>query len=361
MSWGFVLDKGQCVQGIESHHLDYGNKSYNYYKSTRYSYTNTTDTNSYNYDVDVFKKHQLPVYAVLFIFGTTGNVILLVIITCNKDMRTVPNMYIINLATSDIIYLTVLLTEAFANRQSPIKWLQGDFLCTFILFCRRLSVGLSAYSVAVLSIQRYRVTVYHLQARLSSPPTWRDILTTICGVWILAALFAVPSAVSKYFCEGFILSHLTPYYQHVVTFELLVSSVIPFCVITFTYTMTALHLTESSRSISEWTQNPHLNTRRNTAKIVVGLAVVFMISYVPYHAFWTYIIWTSEDKSPFLLKFNKIFYSLSYEQQYQYLISTWFLFINPCLNPIVLFCTSSPFRQHLKRYLTCCCKTNSPC
>jgi hypothetical protein len=49
--------------------------------------------------------------------------------------------------------------------------------------------------------------------------------------------------------------------------------------------MTARHLVESSRSISEGTQNPQLKTRRNTAQIVVGLTVVFLISYVPYHVF----------------------------------------------------------------------------
>jgi hypothetical protein len=51
------------------------------------------------------------VYAVPFTFGTTSNVILLIIIICDKDMRTVLNMYIINLAISDIIYLAVLFSE----------------------------------------------------------------------------------------------------------------------------------------------------------------------------------------------------------------------------------------------------------
>jgi hypothetical protein len=46
--------------------------------------------------------------------------------------------------------------------------------------------------------------------------------------------------------------------------------------------MTARHLVESSRSTSEGTKNPQLETRRNTAKIVVGLTVVFLINYVPY-------------------------------------------------------------------------------
>ena len=140
--------------------------------------------------------------------------------------------------------------------------------------------------------------------------------------------------------------------------------------------MTARHLVESCRSISEGTQNLHLDTRRNTAKIVVGLTVVFVISYVPYHAFWTYVNCTRQVKivSEIITEIydssstNDIHVSSSvtdfhiysiYKLRYTYQISTCLLLINSCLNPVALFCTSSPFRQHLKRYLTCFCKTNS--
>jgi len=148
------------------------------------------------------------------------------------------------------------------------------------------------------------------------------------------------------------------YYRHVVIFELLVSCVLPLCVVAFSYVMTARHLVESSRPLSEGTQNPQLKTRRSTAKTVMGLAFVFMISYVPYHAFWAYYIYSEIDT--YFYKFTQFIGYSNYKFQYTYLISTGFLLINPCLNPVALFFTSSPFRQHLKRYLTCFCKTNSP-
>jgi len=183
-------------------------------------------------------------------------------------------------------------------------------------------------------------------------------VATICGVWIVAALFAIPSALSKYQCEEFaVLVHIT-YLQLLVTFELLVSCVLPLCVIAFTYIMTARHLVESSICISEGTQNLQLETRRNTAKILVGLTVVFLISYVPYHAFWTYVNCTRQVKI-FSEKITDIHVYSDYKLRYTYQISTCFLLINSCLNPVALFCTSSVFRQHLKRYLTCFCKTNS--
>ena len=314
-----------------------------------------TDTDM---DTNILAQYQVPIYAVPYIVGTTGNVILLIIIICNKNMRTVPNMYILNLAISDIIYLTVLFSEAYANKISD-KWLEGEFMCMFVPFCRRLSVGLSAYSVAVLSIQRYRVTVNPIQVRVSSQPTWCVTVAAICGVWIVAALFAVPSVLSKFVCEELQNVRSLTYYKRVVIFELLVSCVFPLCVIAFTYVMMARYLFENSRSISEGTQIPQLQTRRNTAKIVVGLTVVFVISYVPYHAFWTYIICT-EEKENYHEKFTNIVQKSNNKLQNVYLISTCFLLINSCLNPVALFCTSSPFRQHLKRYLTCVCKTNSP-
>jgi hypothetical protein len=345
MCWE-VLGKGQDLEGNVRYSGEY-NKSREYICDVTLQY--------YEYDAESLNHYRALIFAVPFIFGTTGNVIVLIIIICNKDMRTIPNMYIFNLAISDIIYLTILLFEAFASRISD-TWLNEALRCHFFPFCIRLSVGLSAYSVAVFSFQRYRAIVNAYKLRVSSPPTWRVTVATICGVWIVAALFAVPSALSKYQCEGS--NFRLKYHKRVVIFELLASCVLPLCVVAFSYAMIFRHLVESSRSISEGTQNPQLKTRRNTAKVLLGFAFVFMISYVPYHIYLTYLIY----RQSFLFTFE-LFHNINGQLKklhYTYLISKCFLLINSCLNPVSLFCTSSPFRQQLKRFLTCFCKTNSP-
>jgi len=180
-----------------------------------------------------------------------------------------------NLAISDIIYLTTLFSEACANRISGTR-LDGDFMVTFLPFCRRLSVGLSLYSVAVFNIQRYRVTVNPFHVCFSSPASWLVTVALIRDVWNVAALFAVPSSLSKHLCKEFLTLRQITYYQRVVIFELLVFCVLPLIVIALTYFMTARHLVESSRSISEGTKNPPLEARRNTAKIVVEFTAVLL-------------------------------------------------------------------------------------
>jgi hypothetical protein len=308
-----------------------------------------------------------PIYAVLFIFGATGNVILIIIV-CNKDMRTTANMYILNLAISDLINLTVFLSEACANSIS-VTWLDGEFMCTFLPFCLRLSVGVSVYSVAVLSIRRCRVIADPFHVLLSSEPTWCGTAATICRVWIVAALFSLPSAHSKYLCREPIILGFKTYYQHVVVFELLVSCVLPLCVIAFSYVIAARHLVESTVSISKWTQSHQLKRRKNTAKIMVGLIFVFIISYLPYHALWTHIIITEKQKISDLkvieiiphknFKLGKIISSKNYKLEYSYFVSTCLLLINSCLNPVAQFGMSFAFRSKLKAFLTRC-KTNFP-
>jgi hypothetical protein len=350
MWWG-VLEKGQCSQNKIQYHGDYKNTSYTY---TAIEDIDTGTEKKENVSRFV-KQYKLPISAILFIFGTIGNVTLIIIIICNKDMRTVPNMYILNLATSDIIYLTGLFSEVWPG---PVTWLRGFIMCSFIKFCYRMSVGLTAYSIALLSIQRCRVILNPLNVRVLSQPTWRATGATICGVWIVAALSAVPEARSRSTCGAIFIFGITSYYHYVVIFDLLVSCVIPLCVIVFSYTMTALHLLKNPCSLSEGTQNPQLNTRKKTAKVVLGLTVIFLISYVPYHiwkTFWYFSINSDISGATFEDKFD-------WDNHFQNIkvILYLFLSINSCLNPVALFSTSLAFRRHFKRYLTRCFKAKSP-
>ena len=359
MWWG-VLEKGQCFQDNIHYYGDY--------KNTRYSCTPITDMDTdREREMDTEKEqeelfsdslnqYELPVSAVFLIFGTTGNIIIIMIITCNKDMRTVPNMYILNLAISDIVYLTALFSEACVNKIHEM-WIGDKSPCAYFTFFHRMSVGLTANSVAVLSFQRYRVTVNPLHVRVSSQPTWRATGAIICGVWIVAVLFAVPAARSQYLCGVSILLWSSNYYKRVFVFQLLMSCVLPFCLIAFSYIMTARHLLESSFPLSEETQNSRLNTRKTTAKVVLGLTVVFLISYIPYHILEMYLIYSVNLD----ISLGKIIEELIWGFRFEGIVSILklFLSINSCLNPVALFCTSLAFRRQFTRYLTCCCKAKS--
>jgi hypothetical protein len=132
--------------------------------------------------------------------------------------------------------------------------------------------------------------------------------------------------------------------------------------------MAARHLFESVFYFPGFTKNPLLNRRKFTAKIMVGLTFVCLISYLPYHALWTNVITTEKQKisdlkiteiNPYKnYKLGKIISSKNYKLHYSYLVSTCLLLINSCLNPVAQLGMSFAFRSKLKPFLTCC-KTNS--
>jgi hypothetical protein len=145
------------------------------------------------------------------------------------------------------------------------------------------------------------------------------------------------------------------FYKRVFTFELFVFCALPLFVIAFFYIMTARHLVKSAYLVSEGTQNPQMNKRKNVAKYVMRLTLVFLISYVPYHVFWIYIVFSSGREINLSFFISDIDYSTLV-----ILITYCLLPMNSAPIPVTLFCTSSLFRKHLKRYLCCCCKGNSP-
>jgi hypothetical protein len=350
--WWGVLENGQCLEGNINFYGDY--------KNTRYSYTPIKDIETKTALVEIVssfvKQYIFPVSAILFILGTISNVIIIVIITCNKDMRTLPNMYILNLAISDMIILTLIFC---IDLQSviPDSWQYAQMFCTFLPFCFHMSFGLTAYSVAVLSIQRYMVTMKPLHVRAFSEPTWFATVATICGVWFVAALSALPAARLQYLCFQPTLLLLTNYFQLVCIFELLMFCVLPLCVNAFSYTLMNRHLLKGSCVLFVQPQNPLWKKRKHAANVVLGLTVVFLISCVPYRIFETYIAFRISIEFSVAKISDNIVWVENVAKALT--ILKFLLSINSCLNPVALFCTSRDFRRQFKRYLTCCCKTNS--
>jgi hypothetical protein len=128
-------------------------------------------------------------------------------------------------------------------------------------------------------------------------------------------------------------------------------------VIAFSYIMMARNLLESSCSLSQEAQNSRLNTCKCTAKVVLGLTVVFLISYVPYHILETYFC-SSINLDTSLLKMGEKFFGIFTFANIMSILNL-FLSIHPCLNPVALCCTSLVFRRQFKRFLSCCCKAKS--
>jgi phage shock protein PspC (stress-responsive transcriptional regulator) len=133
-----------------------------------------------------------------------------------------------------MIILTLLFTTALDKRRSVELSYQNVYIINvFLTFFYRFSVGLSAYSVALLSIHRYRSTVSPSHVRVSSHISWRAAVAIFRRLWIVATLFALPSTllmIIDLMCET--LKYI-PYFKYLYLFDVLKFCVLPPCVVAF--------------------------------------------------------------------------------------------------------------------------------
>lgn len=320
--WWGVLGQAQCKSNQVGFVGDY--------KTTVREFADRN--NEIEKHLNFLKYGQTSVYAILFLIGTIGNTAVIIIIVCNKRMRTVSYAYILNLAVGDLFSLTMNLPLYQAVVLSQY-WVLGEFLCKLAVFFRPLSIGVSGFSVTVLSVQRYFATLGSL--RLSTRLTTFMI---ILAVWMIAICCALPSAFSVHVDHNMICtSDNIEYYRMVDLFHLLTFCVMPLSVIVAMYVMTARQLIMNAR---------HMQTDakacKTLAKVVLGLATVFFISFVPYHVLWTVILWE--------------IIPLELEMTYVVFASSCLLVFNSCFNPIALYCTSVTFRRQFERYFLASCR-----
>jgi hypothetical protein len=157
-------------------------------------------------------------------------------------------------------------------------------------------------------------------------------------------------------CVNSILLWRTNYYRFVIAFQILVSFVLPFFAICFSFTY-GQYFAKNSSSLSEETKTYLLHKSKNPAKRFAVLSISLTIIAGFYHMAELYF-YSSINLDFFSFKIGVVFVS-DYNVRDIIFILQILLSIKSCLNPVAFCFTSLAFRRHFKRYLTCRCKTNS--
>nr|XP_034973059.1 kiSS-1 receptor [Zootoca vivipara] len=89
-------------------------------------------------------------FAVLMLVGLAGNSLVIYVIAKHKQMRTVTNFYIANLAVTDIIFLVCCVPFTAVLYPLP-GWIFGEFMCKFVNYIQQfLATSSFAISTPVL-------------------------------------------------------------------------------------------------------------------------------------------------------------------------------------------------------------------
>ena len=68
-------------------------------------------------------------FAMIFLLGILGNVLVISVVIFNKNMKTSVNMYLLNLCVADILVLTICMPTALADIYTRTAWHFGEAMC----------------------------------------------------------------------------------------------------------------------------------------------------------------------------------------------------------------------------------------
>ena len=184
-------------------------------------------------------------YGLIAIGAIVGNILVILVVATKKNMHTVTNTLVANLAVSDVAL--GMFTIPFQFQATILqKWSAAEFMCKVAPFVKDVSVNVSVLSLTVIALDRYIAVMFPLKAGIQK----KTALLVFLFIWILSILSAVPTVlyfeigkayvstkshfVLKKICNPKYPSHR---FMTVHTIYLaLTQYIVPLTIITFSYT-----------------------------------------------------------------------------------------------------------------------------
>ncbi|KAI8489959.1 receptor [Branchiostoma belcheri] len=120
------------------------------------------------------------VYSVICLVGIIGNGLVIYLVWRHKEMRTVTNFYIVNLAVTDLAFLICCVPFSAAKIVTH-SWEFGEFLCKFVFYFMQVTAQATCMTLAVLSLDRFWAIVKPFQTPWFRTPVGVAITTAI--IW----------------------------------------------------------------------------------------------------------------------------------------------------------------------------------
>ncbi|XP_063074287.1 endothelin receptor type Aa [Engraulis encrasicolus] len=303
---------------------------------------------------------------IVFIVGIVGNATLLRIIYQNKSMRNGPNALIASLALGDLLYIIIdipitvykLLASRFPFSDSSF----GLFLCKLVPFLQKASVGITVLNLCALSVDRYRAVASWSRVQGVGIPLFTAI--EILLIWVVSIIFAVPEAIVfdivpfNYTNQTLRTCMLNPknsfmqFYTNAKDWWLFgFYFCVPLACTVIFYTLMTSEMLNHRNGNLRFALSEHLKQRREVAKAVFCLVLIFALCWFPLHLsrILKKMVYQENDTGRcdllnFLLIMNYVGMNLAT--------------VNSCINPIILYFVSKKFKNCFKSCLCCWCHSN---
>lgn len=229
-------------------------------------------------------------YSTIILFGVSGNSLVIYVVYKFRNLHTVTNFFIANLAVADLLVNALCLPFTLMATLSG-EWKFGQVMCYLLPYAQGLAVHVSTITLSVIALDRYRSIIHHTETKMS-----KDVCAVVIVVtWMASAVLASPLAIFR----EYVTFDLTPEHSIQGCVEkwpgssadgtvysvamFLLQYGLPLSVITYAY---ACIWSKLRKHVSPGGGHSERHRRRQkTTKMLAAVVAVFAVSWLPFHAF----------------------------------------------------------------------------
>lgn len=276
------------------------------------------------------------IYSLIFVLGLAGNLLLLVVLLRYVPRRRVIELYLLNLAISNLLFV---VTMPFWAISVAWHWVFGSFLCKVVSVLYTINFYCGIFFITCMSLDKY-LEIVHAQP-LHRPKTRFRNLILIAIVWTTALAISVPEMVfvevhktqdGVWHCYADFGGHATVWKLYLRFQQNLLGFLLPLLAMIFFYSRIGCVLVRL---------RPPGQGR--ALRMATTLVVAFFLSWFPYNL--TLFLHSLLD----LHVFGNC--QLSHYLDYTLQVTESLAFFHCCFTPILYAFSSRRFRQHLKAFL----------
>ncbi|NXU89373.1 CCR4 protein, partial [Xiphorhynchus elegans] len=272
-------------------------------------------------------------YSLLFVTGLVGNALVIWVLAVFKKIKTMTDVYLLNLAVSDLLFVFSL---PFLVQYSIMsQWTFGNALCKIISSAYFVGFYSSVFFITIMSIDRYLAIVQSIYA-LKIRTAVHGIITSLV-LWVIAILASMPDLIFFQEVNDNNQVKCIPHYpdgnngwKTFSNFEVnILGWLVPAGVLIFCY-----------HSILKNLQKCHTQNKYKAIKLVFIVVIVFFLFWTPINI----VLFLDSLRNMYIIDDCQTSQRLDLAMELAETLS----FVHCCLNPVIYVFVGEKFKKHLR-------------
>ncbi|NXK33348.1 CLTR2 protein, partial [Piprites chloris] len=295
---------------------------------------------SFDCSIDGFKQVIYPItYLIIFFLGAVGNG-LSIYVFFQPSQRMSVNIYMQNLAISDLMFVSTLPFRATYFLLGS-RWIFGDILCRIMTYSLYVNMYCSIYFLTVLSVVRFIAIVYPFKHGKVTNAKYARITCTAIWIFVLSAASPLLSKEVSGYSSPVKCLDLHPSNRHKLfmmnSFVLIIGFILPFCTIVVCYVF-AIRALLKSRTLQTKRVVCHKKAachKKAQLTIIIAL-ILFLLCFLPYHVLRTvHLIYSTCSQAS--LPMHKTL-----------VVTLCLAAMNSCFDPILYYFSAENFKAKIR-------------